>query len=80
MPGDDKVPKASFNGTRAATIDASPELVWPWIVQMGYRRAGFYGGARSEGLPNLDPLLQSEAEAAPHDEVGGHDRQAVQPP
>ena len=42
MPGDNIVPRASFNATRAITIEAPPELVWPWIVQMGYRRAGFY--------------------------------------
>jgi hypothetical protein len=42
MPGDEIVAKASFNATRAITVDAPPELVWPWIVQMGYRRAGFY--------------------------------------
>jgi hypothetical protein len=42
MPGDDIVAKSSFNGTRAITIEAPPEVVWPWIVQMGYRRAGFY--------------------------------------
>jgi hypothetical protein len=27
--------------TRAITIDAPPERVWPWIVQMGIERAGF---------------------------------------
>jgi hypothetical protein len=42
MPGDERVPDASFNATRAITIAAPPEKVWPWIVQMGYRRAGFY--------------------------------------
>ncbi len=42
MPGDEIVPKASFNARRAITIDAPPERVWPWIVQIGYRRAGFY--------------------------------------
>jgi len=42
MPGDDIVPKASFNATRAVTIKAPPERVWPWIVQIGYKRAGFY--------------------------------------
>ena len=42
MPGDDVVSEASFNATRAITIDVPPEMVWPWIVQMGYRRAGFY--------------------------------------
>jgi hypothetical protein len=42
MPGDELVPKAPFTATRAITIDAPPSAVWPWIVQMGYRRAGFY--------------------------------------
>jgi len=42
MPGDELVERASFEATRAITIDAPPEKVWPWIVQMGYRRAGFY--------------------------------------
>jgi hypothetical protein len=42
MPGDEMVPEASFNATRAITIGAPPEDVWPWIVQIGTRRAGFY--------------------------------------
>ncbi len=42
MPGDEIVPKASFNATRAVTIDAPPKSVWPWIAQLGYRRACFY--------------------------------------
>jgi len=42
MPGDQIVHEASFNATRAITINAPPDAVWPWIVQMGYRRAGFY--------------------------------------
>ena len=42
MPGDEVVPRAQFNATRAVTVDAPPEGVWPWIVQLGYRRAGFY--------------------------------------
>ncbi len=42
MPGDEVVPRAQFNATRAVTVNAPPEQVWPWIVQLGYRRAGFY--------------------------------------
>ena len=38
MPGDDLVPKASFVATRALSIDAPPDRVWPWIVQVGYGR------------------------------------------
>jgi hypothetical protein len=59
MPGDEFVPKASFAATRAITIDASPELVWPWIVQMGYRRAGFYTYALLDnaGFDSADHIL-----------------------
>ena len=42
MPGDEIVPDASFIATRAITIAAPPEQVWPWIVQIGTGRAGFY--------------------------------------
>jgi hypothetical protein len=42
MPGDETVPRPSLSTTRAITIDAPPEAVWPWLVQLGYGRAGFY--------------------------------------
>ena len=42
MPGDEIVRRARFNATRAVTVGAPPERVWPWIVQLGYGRAGFY--------------------------------------
>jgi hypothetical protein len=42
MPGDELVAEPSFSATRAITIDAPPEAVWPWLVQIGYGRAGFY--------------------------------------
>ncbi|HZD01174.1 MAG TPA: hypothetical protein VFA46_13595 [Actinomycetes bacterium] len=60
MPGDDLVPKASFNATRAITIDAPPELVWPWIAQMGYRRAGFhaYPLLDNAGFESADRILE----------------------
>ena len=43
MPGDELMPHATFLATRAITVDAKPEAIWPWLAQMGYRRAGFYG-------------------------------------
>ena len=42
MPGDTTVQAPRFIATRAVTIDAPPEKVWPWLAQMGYRRAGLY--------------------------------------
>jgi hypothetical protein len=42
MPGDQLVSEPSFNATRAITIDAPPEAVWPWLMQIGFGRAGWY--------------------------------------
>jgi hypothetical protein len=41
LPGDDIVPDAVAS-TRAITIDVPASGVWPWLVQMGQDRAGFY--------------------------------------
>jgi hypothetical protein len=42
MPGDEIVQRPIFNATRVVTIDARPEDIWPWIVQIGFGRAGWY--------------------------------------
>jgi hypothetical protein len=42
MPGDERIERPTFNVTRAFTIRACPEDIWPWIVQIGFGRAGFY--------------------------------------
>lgn len=42
LPGDELVPDARYVTTRAVTIQAPAEHVWPWLVQMGQDRAGFY--------------------------------------
>lgn len=42
LPGDEVVSSPTFNSTRAVTIDATPAAIWPWIVQIGFGRAGWY--------------------------------------
>jgi hypothetical protein len=42
MPGDDLVEAPTFNATRAITIRAQPGDIWPWLVQVGVNRAGWY--------------------------------------
>ena len=42
LPGDELVPDAQAIDTRGITIEAPPERVWPWLVQMGYGRGGWY--------------------------------------
>jgi hypothetical protein len=43
MPGDERRHNPAFLATRAITIEDTPENIWPWLIQMGYGRAGFYG-------------------------------------
>lgn len=43
MPGDQLDPDPEFFATRAITIASIPEEIWPWLLQMGYGRAGYYG-------------------------------------
>jgi hypothetical protein len=42
MAGDELCPWPQLNATRAVTIAAGPEDIWPWLAQWGWRRAGFY--------------------------------------
>ena len=66
IPGDDIVGDPIVVTNHAITIDAPPECVWPWLVQMGWGRAGWYtarwvdrllfpanGSAATEIIPEL---------------------------
>jgi hypothetical protein len=50
LPGDQFFPQAQFIATRALTIDAPPEAVWPWLVQVGCLRAGWYSNDLLDNL------------------------------
>ena len=50
MPGDELVPEPKITSTRAITINAPPQEVWPWLVQIGQGRGGFYS---YDALANL---------------------------
>jgi hypothetical protein len=42
MAGDGLIVEPTFSYTMAITINAQPEHIWPWLVQMGYQRGGLY--------------------------------------
>lgn len=42
LPGDDIIPDARSQQTRAITITAPADFVWPWLAQLGQDRGGFY--------------------------------------
>lgn len=50
MPCDELVEHPKLNATHAITIDAPASAVWPWLVQMGQTRGGFYSYAWLENL------------------------------
>jgi hypothetical protein len=50
MPGDGQVHHPTFYATRAITISGRPDEIWPWLAQMGYDRAGYYGYDLIENL------------------------------
>lgn len=54
LPGDELTPPPVEQNTRAITITAPPQEVWPWLVQMGADRGGFYSYTWLENLFGLD--------------------------
>jgi len=78
LPGDDLVPHSKGGYTHAVTIRASTAKVWPWLVQLGQGRGGFYSydslenmvGCNIHSVDRILPELQ-------HLEVG--DRILIHP-
>jgi hypothetical protein len=62
LPGDELVTNAGTGTTRAITINASVDVVWPWLAQLGQDRGGFYSFEVLEDLvgtemTNADRIL-----------------------
>ena len=55
LPGDDLIAEPSHVETRGVNIDAPPAQVWPWLVQMGFGRAGWYS---YDVLDNKGPSVE----------------------
>ena len=68
LPGDHLLPHAQFQPTRAITIDAPPEAVWPWLVQVGCNRAGWYSNDLMDNLGH--PSAREIIDDFQHLEVG----------
>jgi len=52
-PGDELVAEPRFRTTRAVTINAAPEKIWPWLLQLGVDRGGMYSYDWLENLFGL---------------------------
>jgi hypothetical protein len=62
LPGDDIVKDPEFDQTMAVTVDAPPSAIWPWLLQVGYGRGGWYSydviDMRGESADEIRPELQ----------------------
>jgi hypothetical protein len=54
LPGDELVPEPAEQTTLAVTVEASPEEIWAWLVQIGQGRGGMYSYDWLENLIGLD--------------------------
>ncbi len=70
MPGDSYISNAG-QATRAISIDADPEDVWPWLVQLGYDKAGWYSydWIDNDGEPSADRILPEHQHLDPGDKI-----------
>ena len=71
LPGDGVVQRADFVATRAITIHAAPGQVWPWLVQIGSGRAGWYSYDRLDnaGVPSATEIIPELQQLAAGDLV-----------
>ncbi|WP_063053529.1 hypothetical protein [Nocardia arthritidis] len=70
-PGDALIPNPSARSTMATTLPAPPERVWPWLVQMGTDRGGFYSWDRLDngGKPSANEIVPRWQELREGDRV-----------
>ncbi|MDR7082513.1 hypothetical protein J2X01_001802 [Arthrobacter ginsengisoli] len=62
LPGDELVQTPRMQSTRAVTINAPAESIWPWLVQLGAGRGGMYSydlleNAAGLGIHSTDRIL-----------------------
>lgn len=71
LPGDELVPDARLQLDHDIEIDAPPAAVWPWLVQMGGQRAGWYSWDRLDngGHPSADRILPEHQHLAVGDTI-----------
>lgn len=69
MPGDGDQTHAISVSTRAVTINAPAHAIWPWLVQMGYQRAGWYSYDWIEWVLGCDDYVDGHSASRIHSEL-----------
>lgn len=72
LPGDDLIPDPSHVETRGITINAPVAKVWPWLVQMGFGRAGWYSYEMLDNKGSAEGVLPEFQELKAGDVMPTH--------
>ena len=73
LAGDELIDDPGLVETRTLIIDAAPSMVWPWLVQMGYDRGGWYSYDKMDmKTSSADKILDEYQELAEGDLVPTH--------
>ena len=87
MAGDQVVTASTFNATRAVTVNATADRIWPWIIQIGYGRAGFYSWdiLDNNGIASAERIMPEYqglrlGDLVPLDRVSGARVAVMEPP
>lgn len=78
-PGDDLIPSPRWEFTHAVSIHASAAQVWPWVIQIGQGRGGFYSYELLEnligcGIHNVDRIVLEFQKLGAGDSVRLHQK------
>ena len=72
LPGDDLIDEPSHVETRGITIHAPVAKVWPWLVQMGFGRAGWYSYDMLDNKGSADGVMAEFQQLAVGDVMPTH--------
>lgn len=85
LAGDELIPVADVSETRSLAVAAPPEAIWPWLVQMGYGRGGWYSYDQLDmDRPSADSVFDewqglAEGDLVPTHPDGGFVARIVEP-
>jgi hypothetical protein len=73
-PGDELLPNVTGHVTHAITIQATPEQIWPWLMQIGQDRGGFYSYTPLENafgceMPRIEKIVSEWPDRKVDEEV-----------
>ncbi len=71
LPGDEIIPDTKYSTTHETVIEAPVSMVWPYLMQLGCDRAGWYSIDLLDngGKPSVDHIVEGWTDRGPGDHL-----------